>query len=385
MKKLAALLAVLMSVFAVTACGSSNSNKEVTPDNLASSMDQVCTDANADFEALGVRGLTNPQLALEFAGTAEVRQAVIDGFNELNLNDDAKAAIADYITASEKIIAQDKAIAKAAAADDTEAVNKAFAEQNKAFAERDKAAKELGTEVCGQKADIKVEPSGTEPPADLDYAEPKNTIEEAATDYLKGFKSGNCSEINSNRHSDAGQLDAATCKQVSTALKNATVAGTEQYGPAGQAEIVAAGTHYATAFIEDLDGVLRYSGDSINDAGGLRPATEGNDSQETVDATIAAIRDNDGAAFNKTLPDKSSGFWLDKEGQFDTFSPGKYNKPFIADVRDSDSEPVQLGLNATFGFYYFEGSKNDWVLTTIHNPGIGSHYRFSGYWPVPKP
>ena len=103
-------------------------------------------------------------------------------------------------------IAQDKAIAKAAAADDTEAVNKAFAEQNKAFAERDKAAKELGTEVCGQKADIKVEPSGTEPPADLDYAEPKNTIEEAATDYLKGFKSGNCSEINSNRHSDAGQL-----------------------------------------------------------------------------------------------------------------------------------------------------------------------------------
>jgi len=385
LKKLAALLAVLMSVFAVTACGSSSSNKEVTPDNLAASMDQVCTDAQSDFEALGTRGLTNPQLALEFEGTAEVRQAVIDGLNELNLNDEARKKIQPYIDASEQVVAQDKAIAKAAADDDTAAVNKAFTEQNKAFAKRDEAAKELGTEVCGQTADIKVEPSGTAPPEDLTYAEPKNTIEEAADDYVKAFQSGDCAKVNANRHSDAGVMDDKTCAQVSAAFKNATVAGTEQYGPAGQAEIVAGGTHYATSFIEDTDGILRYGGDAINDQGGLRPAPEGNDSQETIDATLAAIRDNDSAAFNETLPDEGSGFYLDKDGSFETFSVGKYNTAFVKDVRDTDTNPAQLGLNSTWGYYYLEGSKNDWVLTTIHIPGIGGHYRFSGYWPVPQP
>ena len=29
-------------------------------------------------------------------------------------------------------------------------------------------------------------------------------------------------------------------------------------------------------------------------------------------------------------------------------------------------------------------SDNDWVLTTIHVPGIGGDYGFNGYWPVPK-
>jgi len=385
LKKLAVLLAVSLSAFAVVACGRSNSNPEVTPDNLAASMDKVCTDANADFESLGTRGLTNPQLALEFAGTAEVRQAVIDGFNELNLNDEAKQEIAPYIKASEQIITQDKAIVKAASDDDTEAVNKAFEEQQKAFDQRDEAAKKIGTEVCGQPVKTEVEPTGTEPPSDLAYAEPKNTIEEAADGYIAAIKAGDCAKINENRHSDAGEMDEKTCQQVSTGMANATIQGTESYGPVGQAEVVAAGTNYPTFFVEDQDHVLRYGGDAVNDNGGLRPAPEGNDSQDTVDAAFAAIRDNDGAAFNKTLPDESSGFWLKDEGEFDSFSDSKYNKPFVKDVRDGDGDPVQLGLNSTFGFYYYEGTDNDWVVTTVHIPGLGGHYRFSGYWPVPKP
>lgn len=384
MKKIAALFALILSAFTLAACGSNNSNPEVTPDNLASSMDQVCSDAEQDFEAMGTRGLTNPQLVREFEGTAVVRQAVVDGFNELNLTDEAKAELQPYVEASEEVIASDKAIAKAASEDDTQALNAAFAQQGKAFQKRDEAAKKIGTEVCGAPVKTEVEPSGTEPPDDLSYAQPSNTVEDAADDYLKAMKAGDCAGINANRHSDAGEMNPATCKQVSSLLANATVAGTESYGPVGQAEIVAKGVNYPTFFVEDTDNVLRYGGDAINDNGGLRPAPEGNDSQDTIDATFAAIRENDAAAFNDALSDEGSAFQLKEGADVESFSDGKYSKSFVADVRDGEGEPVQLGLNSTYGFYFYEGSDNDWVLTTIHVPGIGGDYGFNGYWPVPK-
>ena len=383
MKKLAALFVVLVSGFAFVACGG---EEEITPDNLASAMDEVCSDAQADFDAMGTRGITNPQLALEFEGTAEVRQGIVDEFNDLNLNEEAQAAIEPYVTASEEIIATDKAIAKAAAEDDTQAVNAAFTEQNQAFTERDAAAKELGVEVCAQPVDIETSESGTAPPEDLETAELKNTIEEASDGYLAAFQKTDCVAINRNRHTDAGEMEFPQCELASQNLKGGNVAGTESYGVAGVAEVVGGdGTHYPTFFIQDFDGNLRYAGDSIHDSGGLRPAPEDNDSQDSVDAALAAIRDNDAEAFNETLPDESSGFWLEKPGEFETFSEGNYNEAFVKDVRGSDAEPVQLGLNAAFGFYLLDGTENNWVLTTIHTPGTGANYRFSGYWPVPKP
>ncbi|MBN8867249.1 MAG: hypothetical protein J0H98_06820 [Solirubrobacterales bacterium] len=385
MKKLAVLLVTLLAGFAVTACGSSNSNKEVTSDTLASAMDEVCTETNADFDSLGVRGLSNPAIALEFQGTAEVRQAVIDGFEELNVNDDAQAELDKYVAASEKIIAQDKAIAKAAEDGDQKAMGEAFAAQDAAFKERDKVAKELGTEVCGQTPDIKVEDTGTAPPSDLDAVEPKNTVEEAADQYLKDGISGDCEAINANRHTDAGELAEESCASVKKALVNGKVAGTESYGPVGQAEIVGnADIHLPTYFVTDLDGNLRYGGDAINDQGGLRPAPEGNDAQATAEATVQTIRDNDVDAFNATLPDSESAFFV-KGGDVADFSDGKFTKEFVADIKDGDAEPVQLGLNSTWGFYFLEGSKYDWVMAMIHIPGLGGHYRFSGYYPVPKP
>lgn len=385
MKKFAVLLAVLMSAVFVAACGSSTANKEVTPDNLAASMDEVCTDTNADFEALGTRGLTMPAIAAEFEGTAEVRQAVIDGLNELNANADAKKELQSYIDASEKVVTQDKAIAKAAADNDQKAMNEAFLAQSNAFEEREKVAKEIGTEVCGQAADIKVEPTGTAPPEDLNAVEPKNTVEDAADNYIKAAESGDCGQINSNRHTDAGDLDQPSCKSVQKSLVNAKVAGTESYGPVGQAEIVGSdGTHFPTYYVTDLDGNLRYGGDAINDQGGLRPAPEGNDAETTAEATVNAIRDNDAAAFNATLPFEDSPFWI-KGDTVDSFGSGDFNADFIKDVKDGDAEPVQLGLNSTWGFYFLEGSKYDWVLVMVHNPGIGGKYRFAGYYPVPKP
>ena len=384
MKKLVALFAVFISVFAVAACGSSDSNPEVTPDTLASAMDEVCTETNGDFEALGTRGLTNPALALEFEGTAEVRQVVVDGFNELNVNEEAQADLDRYIAASEKIIASDKAIAAAAADEDNAALNKAFQEQSKAFAERDAIAKEIGTEVCGQPAEIRIGESGTAPPEDLNYAEPKNTIEEAADAYIKAFRQKECAAVNRNRHTDAGEMEMTQCETAFGTFAGATIEATEAYGPAGQAEIVAKdGTHFPTYFVEDLDGMLRYGGDAIHDGGGMLPAPEGNDAQDVADAVFQSLRDSDVEAFNATLPDESSGFMVKGEN-LDSFSDGKFNADFIADVKASDADPIQLGLNSAFGFYFLEGSEYDWVMTLIHIPGIGGHYGLSGYYPVPK-
>jgi hypothetical protein len=384
LKKFAVLLALLASVFAVAACGSNN-NPTVTPDTLASAMDEVCTDTNADFEAMGTRGLTMDGIAAEFEGYAEVRQAVVDGFNELNTDDQAEPQLQKYIDASEQVIAQDKAIAKAAAEGDQKAMNEAFAAQTKAFNERDKVAKEIGTEVCGQTPEIKVEKTGTAPPSDLNVVEPKNTVEDAADNYIEATASGNCGLINANRHTDAGDLDEASCKAAGQALKGAKVIGTESYGPVAQAEILSGnGTHYPTYFVTDLDGNLRYGGDAIHDSGGLRPAPEGNDAEATAEATVNAIRDNDAAAFNETLAFEDSPFWI-KGDTVEKFGEGAYNEEFIKDVKDGDADPIQLGLNSTWAFYFLEGSKYDWVLSFTHNPGIGGHYAFTGYYPIPKP
>ncbi|MCO5315431.1 MAG: hypothetical protein M9938_04610 [Solirubrobacterales bacterium] len=382
MKKLIAVLAVsIASTAALTACGGSD---QVTKENLASTMDQICTDFNPKFDQLGVRGIENDQVALEIEGTSEVRKQVIEAFKGVDADQDAQTGLDRYIAASEAILPYDRQIVAAAKQDDTAGVNRAFKDFNAAYAERTAVAKELGLKVCGSTPELKVEPTGTEPPADLKAVEPKNGIEAAAAGHLKAIGSGDCKTINAARHTDAGELDEAACKQVATVLGGAKVAGTEQYGPVGQAEIVGRdGTHYPTYFVTDLDGTLRYGGDAIHDGGGLRPAPEGNDAEATAEDTVRAIRDSDAAAFNETLPGKSSAFWVDGE-KFESFGKGKFNREFIEDIRNSDAEPVQLGLNSTWGFYFLEGSRYDWVISMIHVPGSGGHYRFSGYYPIPK-
>lgn len=381
MKKFAVLLAVIVAGFSFAACGG---NEPVTPDTLAAAMDDVCTSANADFEAMGTRGLDLPGIASEYEGTAVVRQGVIDGLSGIDADQDAQKLLDSYVAASNKIVEQDKAIAKAAADGDQAAVNAAFGEQNSAFAERDTAAKEIGTKVCGQDVDIRVEPTGTAPPGDLKAVEPTNTVDAIAASYVKNGAAGDCAASNADRHTDAGELSADQCKSVQAALTGGKVAGTESYGPVAQAEIIGdQGMHLATYFVTDLDGNLRYGGDAIHDSGGLRPAPEGNDAEATAKETVTAIRDNDAAAFNATLTSTESPFKVKGDG-FETFGSGKFVKDFVGDIRNGDAEPVQLGLNSTYGFYFLPGEKYDWVITMIHTPGIGGKYRFAGYYPVPK-
>lgn len=383
LKKLAAILVLLMSALAFAACGG---EKELTPDTLAAAMDEVCAATNAEFDALGTRGTTTAGLVAEFQGRAEVRQGQVDGLRELNVSEEARAGLDEYVGLTEKMVAQDGKIAEVATEDDNDALDEAFKEHDALGAQRDQAVEELGLEVCGAPAEMEVEETGTAPPEDLEYAEPDGTIEEAVQAYLANWQDGDCSVIVEDHHTDSGDPSGGSCEQAVPLMKGARAEGSEQYGPVGQAEIVREdGTHIPTTFVQDLDGELRWAGDAVHDAGGMRKAPEDNDSQESIDATVAAIRDNDGKAFNELLPDQEGGFVIEGGGRFDTFSDGEYNAAFVADVRASDRDPVQLGLNSAFGYYLLPGEKHDWVLGTIHAPGTGSEYRFQSYLPIPKP
>lgn len=382
MKKLMAALTLLtMSVAFLVACGGSD---QVTKENLAAAMDQVCSDATADFDALGPRGMTNGGIALEVEGTSAVRRQIVDELNEIDADDEAQPLLDEYVAASEEIIANDQKVIAAAKKDDTDAVNAAFGETQAAFDSRDGVAEKIGTEVCGKTVEIAVEPTGTEPPADLDYAKPSNTVDQAAKAFLEAARSGDCDAMNETHHTDATELTQELCGQVTTMVAGAKVAGTEQYGPVGQAEVVTKdGTHLPTYFVADLDGELRYGGDTIHDQGGLRPAPEGNDAEQQAKATVTAIRDDDPEAFNAVLESEDSPFHVEGDS-FDEFGSGKFVKSLVGDIRDGDDEPVQLGLNSTWGFYFLPGSEHDWVLAMIHRPGAGGNYVFGGYYPVPK-
>jgi len=382
LKKFIALFVLLTSMFAVAACGSSDSDPEVTPENLASAMDEVCQNNDAAFTNLGTRGLTNAAIALELTGFAEARQLTVDELDGLNTNDEARTELDKYLVASEGIITADQAIVKAAESGEDEAVNKAFDEQGKAFDARDKVANELGLEFCGQVREIELEKTGTAPPEDLNYAEPTDTIEQAADAYLASVQAGNCNKL---RHTDAGEMKPADCNAAKASFKGAKIVETEQYGPVGVAEFVTAdGTHIPTVFINDVDDEFRFASDAVHDFGGLRTAPEDNDADQTVDELFKAIQDDDVEAFNAVLPDSDGGFYIEGSDTVDDFSDGEYSDAFLKDVRSGDSEPVQLGINAAFAFYFLEGSENDWVIQLIHAPGGGSHYAFQGYYPIPK-
>lgn len=389
MKKLAATLILLTSGFVFVACGGGNSNDSnevVTTDNLTAAMDEVCAESDRRFADLGTYGMNNEGLAAEFNGLVEERQASLEDLQGLNLDENAQAEFDKYVAALEDAIAANQAVADAAEAGDDDAVNEAFKEMEAVFAKRDKVADEMGLEVCGQATEVEVEATGTAPPEDLEYAEPKDTVDDAAAAYLAAIKAGDCDAINDLWHTDAGEASPEICEAIETDFKGARLQGTEPYGPVGAAQYESADERYFLVnFAVDLDGEMRYIGEAIQSYGGLRPAPENNDADQTIEDLVAAIRDDDGKAFNATLPDQTGGFVLKEGDPVKNFSDGEFAQDFIGDVKSGDTEPVQLGINAAFAYYFLEGSEYDWAINLIHAPGSGAKYRFSGYFPLPKP
>ena len=88
-------------------------------------------------------------------------------------------------------------------------------------------------------------------------------------------------------------------------------------------------SNFFSQFVIDSDGKLKYVNESVIAGGGIQPPNEGFDAQETMDAFLAAVRDEDSAAFAETLgPDGAyfeaedplaefSSMWATRAGFFD--------------------------------------------------------------------
>lgn len=388
MKKLLTAVALLISLAAVlTACGGGGDEGPLGNEALVAEADAICTETNSQYDDLGIRGISNTGVEAEMTGTADIAEGQLEKLEALEVEADLQEDWDTYLAAVTEAVEVDKQIVADAKADDTDAVNAGFEKlTGPVYEKRQKAAEGLGLKVCSNPdIPIETEQTGTGPADDVSYSEPKNTIEEAADAWVAAIKSGDCKKINALIHTDAGTFDEATCKATSTNLAEADVAGTEQYGPVGIAEIVAADTQYPTMFVEDLDGDLKYAVSVVHDGGGLRPAPEDNDADETADSAIAALAAGDAEAFNAEIfePEGEGSFKV-TEDDFTSIGSGEFGKSFVSDVRKGDPKPQPLGINATWAFYLVEGTEYDWVVNLVHNPGAGGQYEFAGFFPVPK-
>ncbi len=386
MKKLLLLAVLVMSSMTViTACGGSGDDGPLDRADLVSAADAICTDTNLRFDETGIRGVTNEGVLAEMTATSEIAGDTLEQLEALEVSEEAQSDWDAYLEQYRKTVATDESIVADAKNDDTEAVDAGFTKLSEDYTVRQKAAATVGLKVCSQDPDLKIEETGTGPADDVVYAEPGNTVEEAAKAWVSAIRSGDCAKANDARHTDAGELDAAGCKAAGAALAGAEIVASEQYGPVGMAEIVAADVHYPTMFVEDLDGELRYGIDVVNDNGGLRPAPDGNDADETADAWLAAVREGDAEAFNATIfePEREGSFKA-TEDDFKAIGQGEFGEGLVTAVRGSDAEVQPLGINANWAFYLVEGEEYDYVLNFVHSPGAGVEYRFSGYWPIPK-
>ena len=388
MKKLLTAVALLMSFAAVlSACGGGEDEGPLDKEALVAQADAICTDTNLLYDDLGIRGISNTGVESEMTGTIEIAEDQLADLEALEVESDLQEDWDAYIAAVREAVESDRQILADAKADDTDAVNAGFEKlAGPIYEKRQKIAGELGLEVCSN-PDIPVASEKTEtgPADDVTYAEPKNTVEEAAESWLAAINSGDCAKINALFHSDAGGWDAATCKATSDNFADAKIVESEQYGPAGTAEFVTNETHYPTMFVEDLDGDLKFAMSVVHDSGGLRPAPDENDAHKTAQAALDALADGDAEAFNSTIFEpEGEGSFKQTEDDFESIGSGEYGAAFVKDVRNGSSELQPLGINSTWSFYLVEGTKNDWVVDLVHEPGAGGHYKFAGFFPVPK-
>jgi hypothetical protein len=379
-------LICLLAMLPLAACGGDDDSSDgpLGKAELAAAADEVCADADARFARSGPRGITNPGLAAEFENTTEIVAARQRGFERL---EPAAAVEEDYerfLRTSAEVVAADRALAEAAAADDSAAVGRAFGRLGRAVDARDRAAENLGMKVCGGIPEPVVEETGTGPVSDVGFAEPANTVGAALEDLLAAAENGDCNAINAAEHSDNRPLGRRACAAIADAYAGAKVLATEEYGPAAAVEIETRAQPFTVYFVTDTGRVLRRGGDVVVDDGGLRPANEEIDADRVAEEAVRAIRASDPAAFNRTLSVDDQSFRL-KPGEFDAIGDGPSGDDLVAAIRaDEDVVPQPLGENQAYAFFLLDTDADDFVLVLAHEPGSETAYRLRGFFPVPR-
>lgn len=322
-------------------------------ETLAAGMDEICARTNQVFESFGIKGEDEAGIAAEHRDTAKVLRRLADDLEEPEVTRDAEPQLEAFVGATRKVANLDEKVAEAAARDDWRAMRAAQRERDAADAWRKGVAVSIGTHQCAERLPADVLLTGTGPSEEIEFAEPVNTVEQAARPLVRGWN-------------------------------GAKLAGTEQYGPVGQAEIVGPrGTRHPTYFIPTRSGRLYPFGRALHEYGGLRPAPADNDADEAVNDVLASIRAGDAKAFNATLADPDGPLRARKDG-FAGIGPGGGPSELVTLLRETGVVAQPLGRNVTWAFYLVPGDEMDSVLVLAHQPGAGPHYRLEAIYSVPK-
>ncbi len=321
-------------------------------ETLAAGMDRVCVESNRAFEAFGAKGQEDAEIAIEHRDTAKVLRKLADRLEEPEVTRDAESQMEAFVGATRKVAGLDERIAEAAAKGEWQAMRAAQRERDAAQAWREGVAVSIGTSFCAERNMPEVQLTGTGPSEEIVFAEPANTVEQAARPLVRAWK-------------------------------GAKLAGTEQYGPIGQAEIVGPNdTRHPTYFVPSRSGRLNPFGRAIHEYGGLRPAPADNDADKAVNDVLASIRAGDARAFNATLADPHGPLRARKDG-FAGIGPGNEPSEMVTLLRETGVVAQPLGRNVTWAFYLVPGTEMDTVLVLAHQPGAAPHYRLDAVYSVP--
>jgi hypothetical protein len=349
---------------------------------LAEAADGNCEYSDALSARLGPRGKTLAGIQAESAGTlpafeeVQALQAALDPAGSVTPDWE------QYLDASQGVIDSGQAVVDA---EGEAAARKAFVALDQARQKTYPPADALGLKVCTYADEATVEETEMKDPVTFDLAEPSNTPEQAADALMAAIESGDCDKINAERHSDIGELSAGTCQYLITGYSGLEVIGSQSYGPAALVQFASkedASRQGTTQFVIDSDGKLKYVNESVVAGGGIRPPNEGFDAQETMDAFLAAIRDEDSAAFAETLgPD---GAYFEAEDPLAEFSSEPGGEVVIEAIRENpDVDAVMIGANQALAYFIFETDDQDFLLEIGHSPGSETEYRNPGYWALP--
>jgi hypothetical protein len=356
-------------------------------EEFVSAIDDACRQYGAFYARAPVYGMTADGLAAEFSRRVEINTAYQSAMESIEPTDGLADTYQQYLDAGAQLNANEEKVLAAAEDGDAEEANRILNEDNaKPIEDYDAAIDELG--ACASP-----EPDQEKAAAPADGAEgapqPDNTIEDAAAEYLDAFKSGDCQRIADVQHSQNYAEVLDDCSDIAAGSKDSEILATAQYGPVGAAMVgTPESAGYAMFELDPKTGGLQYTGTVYTDANGLEPPNDGIDADETIQATIDAIRNDDVAAFNDalTIDTEGPGTFEQKGDTIKSLgSDPVYADRVVADIKsDTEAEPELLGVDQTQAYYLLDTDKTDYILIARHEPGSETDYAFVAYWAITK-
>jgi hypothetical protein len=243
----------------------------------------------------------------------------------------------------------------------------------------------LGLEVCTYTPPPTVEETEMNDPASFDLAEPTNTPDQAAKQFLAAVDTGECSSIKAVINSDYGIVPDNTCNYLLDTYSGLGVIGSQSYGPVAMVTFgdeEDASRQGTVEFVIDQDGALKFTNEAFIPGGSIHPPSEGFDAQETIDTAVAAIRDEDSAAFADVVgPD---GAYTDSDDPLAEFASKPSGETVVEAIRSNpDVDAVMIAANQGNAYFIFDTEDQDFLFTLGHSPGSETEYRNMGYWGLP--